>query len=343
MRDIDDDFPVEPVDSAADRALIARAIEVIGPAADGGDAFDGDPLGIDPFDGIVDDTAAELVPSEPVARVFRLRNEFQADLPFNIIDCAQRGLPMVAQATQSQGPALVVGKGPSLTDPATWEQVLAAAEGATVFAVKDNAQWLRDRGLNPRFVVNADQRPDLAERIQPDPSLVYLLASCCHPSLFDSLLGAGCEVRVFHFACGARWMGMPELQLYRSLFADDWVAVSGSTIVNRSVPLLYRMGFERPVVLAGADFGARDLAGGYYAADMPGRIEKPLTTASLCINDGGRFDGRVWYSRPDLIVSARSVAHLVRGGWVRVIGDSLANALAAKSEAEASAEMGRAA
>lgn len=274
-------------------------------------------------------------PDEAPPLVFKLRNQFQSDLAFNIIDCAQRQLPMVTQATAPQGPALVVGKGPSLSEPATWDQVMAAAEGATVFAVKDNAAWLRDRGLQPRFVLNADQRPDLAERIPADPSLVYLLASCCHPALFDRLLAAGCEVRVFHFACGARWMGaVPEIELYRSLFADDWVAVSGSTIVNRAVPLLYRMGFAPPVTLAGADFGARDLAGGYYAGGMPGRLVDPLTTGTLFINDGGEFDGRPWYSRPDLIVAARSTAHLIRGGWVRVIGDSLANSMAARPDAE---------
>lgn len=264
--------------------------------------------------------------------VFRLANAFRFDLAANIIDCAGRGLPMVEQATVPQGPALVVGKGPSLEEPATWAQVLRAAEGATVFAVKDNAAWLRERGLQPRYVVNGDQRPDLAERIPADPSLVYLLASCCHPALYDRLLGAGCEVRVFHFACGARWMGLREKDLYRALYDCDWVAEHGSTIVNRAVPLLYRMG-HYPVTLAGADFGARDLAGGYYAAGMPGRLVDPLTTDAFVVQDGGRLDGRTWYSRPDLIVSARAVAHMIRGGFVTVLGDSLANALARVDEA----------
>ena len=52
----------------------------------------------------------------------------------------------------------------------------------------------------------------------------------------------------------------------------------------------------------------------------------------MFMGDDGRLDGKPWHTRPDLLASAVDVARKVKGGGVRVLGDSIAASLSLRDE-----------
>ncbi len=274
----------------------------------------------------------------------RLYNPEQATLAGYIRASAARGLPMIRPGALAGRKALLVGTGPSLDARGGRALVARKAKGRVVVGVKMATRILADRGIAVDYAVACHPEAREVEKTPIVPGVTYIVASCCHPALFDHLLGAGCPVQVFHSYCGGfvePGSGLSEGGLYRALFAgDDWVAIGGQTVLNRAIAALYRLGIAH-VTLAGADFGvrppadtvpgaapARDPLAPYYARAATGAI----MPNAVFVDDGGRIDGRPWRTQPPLIVSAVSVARLILGGYVGVIGDSLAKSLARKPD-----------
>jgi len=200
------------------------------------------------------------------------------------------------------------------------------------------------------------------------PGTTYCLASSCHPELYDHLLSSGCRVEVFHSACGYTEQrpvpgfvldltpdqksivvgphemltneGYPfvpvctelkdEVSLYAELFggrAD--VMQGGFALVNRALSLCQYMGYPRPVVLAGADFGWRENAAkqAHYASFVE---VGPLYEDYM--HDEGAVDGRPWRTRPDQLASAVDVARRAKKGEVLLLGDTLAAAISKRED-----------
>lgn len=100
-----------------------------------------------------------------------------------------RGLPMVAKQEPHEGKLAVVGGGPSiknhLDDLRSWPGDIWAINGA--------CRWLRAAGVESTFLTT-DPTPGIAEVAKGARNA--LVASRCHPSVFDALEDAA--VRLFH-------------------------------------------------------------------------------------------------------------------------------------------------
>jgi hypothetical protein len=224
---------------------------------------------------------------------------------------------------------LVVGPGPSATGPDGRRVIryLGTRDDHDVLAIKEAIDIVRGHGISVRYSCAMDPGDQQHVKTPIFPEISYLIASSCHPDLFRHTLGRA-PVVVYHSACGVTWpeQQLGEMQVYQRHFPEPWfVAEGGYTVVNRAVSCARFMGYDR-VTLIGCDFGWRE-GGDYYAQGVRGKAGN----LGADMTDEGRIDGRPWYTRPDMLASACSIAKLVHAGYARVCGDSLAAALAKKS------------
>jgi hypothetical protein len=280
--------------------------------------------------------ASMTAQATPTRQDWTLYNPAQALVVDHIYATAARRLPMVKPDRHKGRTAVVVGTGPSLDTPEVRDRLRhLAQDGPVFFGIKSSTRLLRRMRVPVHYSVNCDAQATQVAKTPIVPGVTYLLASCCHPDLFDHVLGGGCKVEVFHSATAAKCArtGAGEVEIYEGLFPDGWVAQGGMTVANRAIALAYRMGCAH-VVLVGCDFGVRAspdetvTRDGYYAAGVTGGLIENATFVS----DFGEIDGRPWKTQPSLIASAISVARLVLGGYVTVVGDSLAASFAARPE-----------
>ena len=302
-----------------------------------------------------------------MAQAIKFSNPEFDRLGRHIASSAARKLPIVQKGMHADDRgALIVALGPSIQKPAVMREVRKfAGLGWTIFALKEAIRWLKDKGLPVHYAANMDPGVNEAQRTPVYPEVTYCLASSCHPVLFDHVLEAGGRVLVYHSACGyadheiragfalelgdeqqAVVLGQYELattdglqfspivhartsevEVYRRWFDHADVVIGGFTVANRALGLAKYMGFEK-VVLAGTDFGWRVSSGDSYYAGFV----KAAPLNDVWMTDSGRVDGKPWKTRPDLLASAVDIARHIKRGNVKVIGDSLAAALAKHPE-----------
>lgn len=257
-------------------------------------------------------------------------------LPMNIEYAASLGLPFVQQDALAEAKGVVVcGTAPSLVKASSLREIRRLQNiGFKVFAVKQAIRILPEYDIIPDFSVAMDPGEKQIKKTPLDPRVTYLVASSCHPRMFDYLLKGGANVVLFHSACGAATENLCEMDLYAKYFPENCsyesVASGGYTVVNRAIAVAEWMGAKR-IHIAGAPFGWRD-SEDYYAPT----VTEPAGNASgPTLDDQGRVDGKRWYSKADLLPSAMSVARKAKAnpGKFSFIGDSLAAALASKSDA----------
>jgi hypothetical protein len=284
-------------------------------------------------------------------------------LGMHLESAAARGLEMVEKDCHGGEPgAVICGLGPSIQKPGVMRQVRNyVRRGYTVFGIKEAITYLLGKGIAVRYSASMDPGAQQVAKTPVHDGVIYCLASSCHPALFDHLLDAGAEVRVYHSACGYVRHEMapgfvidltdqqkaivagqfelstddgcefspvcvaakPEMAVYDALFGCADVMCGGFTVGNRALALAQYMGF-RDLVMAGCDFGWRVVDGDDYYAGFVTRA--PLDETFQV--DDGKVDGKPWKTRPDLLGSAADIAHKIIDGQVTVLGDSLAVALA---------------
>lgn len=93
--------------------------------------------------------------------------------------------------------AVVCGGGPSLEDSLESIRTFQAS-GAKVFALNNVAQFLVNNGIKPDYQVLVDPRPDNVSFIQEAWAGELLIASQCHPSLFDHAEKIGYRMTLWH-------------------------------------------------------------------------------------------------------------------------------------------------
>lgn len=280
---------------------------------------------------------------------------------------ASLGLPVVEKNCHAGEKALICSTGPTIQKKAIIRQVKRLAKDHVVFGLKETIPFLKSKGVKVTYTVSMDpggQRQ--VTRTPIDKDVIYCLASSCHPALYDHVKAAGCEIRVFHSACGQSApsydKGMlvqasneeysmvegtfelktmeggyefcpliplmkQEIQIYEELF-DGYNAVmcGGFTVTNRTLALAKFMGFDE-VVMAGTDFGWRKEGGSHYSG-----LVKVASNDDNYMTDQGLVDGTPWFTRPDQLASAQDVAFKIKAGEVTVIGDSLALALSKQTD-----------
>ena len=115
----------------------------------------------------------------------------------NVKSACRRRLPGLQWIPRHDGTFVVCAGGPSLR-----RELLAirhhVSRGDTIVAINATSEFLFERGIIPTLCVLLDPQPLLADQFLADPAIEYLVASQCHPVVFDKLRDAGCNVYLWH-------------------------------------------------------------------------------------------------------------------------------------------------
>lgn len=154
----------------------------------------------------------------------------------HIASAVARGLPLVPQYEPHDSVAVMVGSGPSLESQKDLLREMVQREHHYCVGLKDAADWLiEDACITPDYAVAIDPQASRARCFRHRrPSIHYLIASQCHPDMFDYL--ADYDVRLWHVYTGKPIEGVP---------SGTPMIGGGTTTGVRAITLLYTMGFRR--------------------------------------------------------------------------------------------------
>ena len=262
--------------------------------------------------------------------------------------------PTVMKGTGKGQTVVICGAGPSLREHA---KKYTKARYKTVWGCNSAMPWLLENGHRCTHGFCIDQTPEMMEEWETTPDVEYLLASTVHPHLTDLIAKNGRRIRWFHNYTGMEnppeWeedqkellKGWEEAHgrkmtpekakefletryedfLYHFLYPPTVRVGHGLNSVNRAVCLAEFMQFSRIVVL-GADCALAE--DGAFHCDGAG-----ATMSGTPIVMEGKVDGRLWKTKPDMVISA---VMLVMMKWrmkdrLVLVGDTFPNALVDKT------------
>lgn len=181
-------------------------------------------------------------------------------------------------------PIACVSFGPSLND--TWEELrnfkfIMSCSGAHKFLI--------DRGITPTWHVEVDPREHKVGLMgEPRKDVEYLIASTCHPKLFDHL--SGFRVLLWHVFANKE----DELRL---LPHGDWAVTGGCSVGLRTLTLARFLGFTDLHI-----FGMDGCAGksGSHSSEHPNGPKKFATT---------NYNGVEYETTISMLEAARQTSH----------------------------------
>lgn len=151
--------------------------------------------------------------------------ENQAQIKHWLTDC-----------TKTDEEIVVVSAGPQLVAEDLYEEVKA---GRRIIAVKHAIEPLREAGITPWACILLDPRPHLMKFVEnPDPNVLWFVASQVNPKVVRKLLDSGCTVWGYHASVGAEEGKLTEKQI-------GSIVSGGSATATRGLFLLEKMGFTR--------------------------------------------------------------------------------------------------
>jgi hypothetical protein len=179
-------------------------------------------------------------PDEVVFNEGSLRIQLRPPVPTetmlaNMQSAVARGLRELRPCVRHGGLLAIAGGGPSLAD--TWDRL----EGH-VAACNGSLGYLLERGVVPHFCGVMDANAHMADIVAADPRVHYLVASNCDPSLLDKLIGAGCDVRLWHPTPDNIGASLSDV---RAVIGDRLMIGGGTSIVLRLVQVGYVLGYRK--------------------------------------------------------------------------------------------------
>jgi hypothetical protein len=124
-------------------------------------------------------------------------NTGDGELFSNVESAMKRGLPEIQAYDPVAMPAVICGGGPSLES--TLEKIAQMKQhGARIFALNNSAKFLYEHGIQPDVQVIIDSRAKNVDFLEKRWAGEVLLASQCHPDLFDHCEKIGYPVRLWH-------------------------------------------------------------------------------------------------------------------------------------------------
>lgn len=190
----------------------------------------------------------------------------------------------IQQHSDRTEPIAIVGFGPSLND--TWEDI---QKFRYVMSCSGSHKFLLERGIIPTWHVEVDPREHKVELLgPPHHDVEYLIASCCHPKVFDHLFGM--NVKLWHvFSADDESM--------RLLPRGEWALTGGSNVGLRALTIARFLGFKDFHI-----FGMDGSSGesGKHAAAHPNQPKK---------FDKVEYDGVMYETSPAFLECARQTFH----------------------------------
>lgn len=160
----------------------------------------------------------------------------------NIRSSIRRGHQQVRPYPENGDRIVLVGGGPSLASTLPELRQLIF-EGAKLVTVNGAYQWCIDHNLHPKTQIVMDARASNARFVEPAvPHCNYLLASQCHPAIWDAVEGRE-RVRIFHAATG----GADGIKtLLDDYYLGQWIGIGGgTTVATRAIWLMRTLGYLR--------------------------------------------------------------------------------------------------
>ena len=180
--------------------------------------------------------------------VHALSNTEDATIFENVRINSRRGLSEVAPADAHAGHAVLIGGGPSLE----WslpEIERRQQDGQTLFALNGTAKFLLDHGIMADYTVILDPRAENARFVEIPVTLGHLLASQCHPAVFERADAQ--KTWLWHFATPGIDEHLPQQSPSPPLMGG------GLTVGLTAMALVFAMGY-RKIHLYGYDSSDRD-------------------------------------------------------------------------------------
>ena len=158
--------------------------------------------------------------------------------------CIGLGLKFVTPTdTAHGGEAVLVGSAPSVRTQINKLKSMRKNPKNIFFGIKGGHDFLIKNKIHPHFALAVDP----LEKIHKENFLLrtkgckYLIASQCHPTLFDTLIARGEEVIIWHLATDnmGEWSRDPSSPIYQ-----HYMIPGGSTSGLRAIVLAFAMGFR---------------------------------------------------------------------------------------------------
>lgn len=218
----------------------------------------------------------------------------------------------IQQCINTDEQIVVVSAGPQLFAEDVMEDYRA---GKKIVAVKHALNRLRDAGIRPWACILLDPRPHVYDFVDnPDPDVLWFVASQVNPKVTMKLLAHGCKVWGYHASVGA---GEDELtaKQYQSIIGG------GSATATRGLFLLKHLGFRR-LKLYGydlcypdkVDLNAKDQDGQPKYLEISVGWNNPLANTKKC-----------FWTEPQLIAQFEEMNQLIQAGTfdLEAVGDGI--------------------
>jgi len=132
-------------------------------------------------------------------------------------ESVERGFPRLAKVPVANKTISLIGYGPSLKD--TWTDIKRP-----MMTMSGSHDFLVERGVIPEFHCDMDPRKHKVRMLTPHPQVHYLMASVCHPLIWEKLQGF--KVALWHAVSGdltVNWIKMND---------PDALLVSGGSCIG---------------------------------------------------------------------------------------------------------------
>ena len=144
-----------------------------------------------------------------------------------------RGYPQIKEAQPAKtGAILLVASAPSVKGQLELIKKMKAA-GSPIVAIKGAHDWLIDNGVIPDYALAIDPQEHRIAFYKPQPSVHYMIASQCHPAMFDNL--DGCQVTLWH----------PYVKKGQDRPKNCMLIGGGTTSGLRAISLFYVLGYRQ--------------------------------------------------------------------------------------------------
>jgi uncharacterized Rossmann fold enzyme len=144
-----------------------------------------------------------------------------------------RGYPQVREAQPAKsGAILLVASAPSVKGQLELIKKMKAA-GSPIVAIKGAHDWLIDNGVIPDYALAIDPQEHRIAFYKPQPTVHYMIASQCHPAMFDNL--DGCQVTLWH----------PYVKKGQDRPKNCMLIGGGTTSGLRAISLFYVLGYRQ--------------------------------------------------------------------------------------------------
>jgi len=156
------------------------------------------------------------------------------DILFANMDAAiARGYPQVTEAQAAKtGAILLVASAPSVKGQLELIKKMKAA-GSPIVAIKGAHDWLIENGVTPDYALAIDPQEHRIAFYKPQPSVHYMIASQCHPAMFDNL--DGYQVTLWH----------PYVKKGQDRPKKSMLIGGGTTSGLRAISLFYVLGYRQ--------------------------------------------------------------------------------------------------